>query len=141
MDLMNELRMTISGKHENESFVRNTVCAFCSELNPTVSEIEDIKTSVSEAYTNCIVHAYEGRNDGDVEVVVQLYDKLITIIIKDNGVGISDVEKAMEPFFTTKPADDRSGIGFTLIQTFMTSLDVSSDERGTVVMMTKAISG
>ena len=115
------------------------VAAFALQINPTLSEINDIKTAVSEAVTNCIVHGYNG-GPGKITVEVGLKNKLIDITIIDNGVGIDDIERAKEPFFTTRANDERSGMGFTLMESFMDNLEVKNNPGGgTVVNMTKTI--
>ncbi len=137
----NFMNLTIAAKSCNEAFARSVVAAFAAPLNPTVDEINDIKTAVSEAVTNCIVHAYDHDENGIIKIEAFLEDSTIHIAISDNGVGISDIEKARQPFFTTKSGDDeRSGLGFTVMETFMDSLSVAPNgEKGIVVTMTKAI--
>ncbi len=137
----NFMNLTIAAKSCNEAFARSVVAAFAAPLNPTVDEINDIKTAVSEAVTNCIVHAYDHDENGIIKIEAFLEDNTIHIAISDNGVGISDIEKARQPFFTTKSDDDeRSGLGFTVMETFMDSLNVAPNgEKGVVVTMTKAI--
>ncbi len=137
----NFMNLTIAAKSCNEAFARSVVAAFAAPLNPTVDEINDIKTAVSEAVTNCIVHAYNHDESGIIKIEAFLEDSTIHIAISDNGVGISDIEKARQPFFTTKSGDDeRSGLGFTVMETFMDSLSVAPNgEKGIVVTMTKAI--
>ena len=115
------------------------VTAFAVQINPTLSEINDIKTAVSEAITNSIVHGYNGKA-GKITVVVGIKQKLIDITIIDNGVGIDDIERAKQPFFTTRAKDERSGMGFTLMESFMDSLSVKNNpDGGLIVNMTKAI--
>lgn len=137
MMIKNYFKMTILSNTKNEAFVRTTVAAFCSELNPTIEEINDVKTAVSEAFTNCIVHAY---NNESKEVVIEtiIYENSVEIKIIDSGIGVADVQKAMEPFYTTKPEQERSGMGFTLMQAFMDDVKVISEVgKGTTVIMTK----
>lgn len=125
----------------NESFARVAVAAFISQLDPTLDELSDIKTAVSEAVTNCIVHAY--RSDiGTIYITVKLFeDNRVRITIKDKGCGIEDVEKAMEPMYTTSTEGDRAGLGFTVMSTFMDKLRVRSRPGfGTTVTMEKKIS-
>lgn len=140
MKVSNYFKMSILSSTENESFVRSTIGAFCSSLNPSVEEINDIKTSVSEAFTNCIVHAYNNEPK-EVNIDVTLFDEGVRITIQDMGCGIGDIEKAMEPFYTTKPEQERSGMGFTLMQAFMNNVEVLSESHGgTTVIMTKLLS-
>ena len=125
---------------ENESFARVVIAAFAVQLSPTVSEIADIKTAVSEAVTNAIVHGYEGSS-GMVTLRAAIDDRsTITVEVRDSGRGIADVPKAMEPFFTTHPEQERSGMGFAVMQTFMDDVDVeSAPGKGTIVRMSKRI--
>ena len=124
---------------ENESFARVVIAAFAVQLSPTVSEIADIKTAVSEAVTNAIVHGYEGTR-GMVTLRAMIDGTTLSIEISDKGKGIADVEQAMEPFFTTHPEQERSGMGFSVMQTFMDDLHVSSTPgSGTIIRMRKRI--
>ena len=143
---INTMRLEIASRSENESFARGTVAAFAAQLNPTLDEVNDIKTAVSEAVTNCVVHAYEGKHRKDdaftnykrIVIVCDLYRDGITISITDFGVGISNIDKAMQPFYTTKPDEERSGMGFTVMQSFMDTLRVTSNSGGgTTVTMQK----
>ena len=135
---MNKFSMRLLSKTCNEGFARSVVSAFCLELNPSIEEINDIKTAVSEAVTNCIVHAYNSQEDKYIQLSVSLEDEKAEIIIEDEGCGIDDVDKAMQPFFTTKPEQERSGMGFTLIQTFMDKVEIKSQKnKGTRVIMQK----
>ncbi|MDE5654347.1 MAG: anti-sigma F factor [Clostridia bacterium] len=136
---MNEFRLKLLSKTGNESFARSCVSAFCLELNPTLEEINDVKTAVSEAVTNCIVHAYNNSQEGKyIDLSVRLENGKVEIIIEDEGCGIDDVEKAIQPFYTTKPDQERSGMGFTLIKTFMDKVDIiSQKDKGTKVIMQK----
>lgn len=137
---MNKFCMQISALSSNEAFVRSTVSAFCAHLNPTLEQLEEIKTAVSEAFTNCVVHAYCRDDDQTIDVEVSLENDKASIIIEDHGRGIDDVEKAMQPFFTTRPEQERSGMGFTLMNTFMDNVAVFSQVgNGTKVVMTKII--
>lgn len=139
----NKMTVSFSAVTENEAFARNTVAAFCVALDPTVDQINDIKTAVSEAVTNCIVHAYpDGGNDRIVTVSTTINDDTVHIVVSDNGIGIADIKSAMQPFFTTKPEQERSGMGFTVMESFMDSLTVTPNTPcGTVVSMTKTIRG
>lgn len=131
--------MEFDGKSENESFARVVVAAFITRLDPTLEEVEDIKTAVSEAVTNSIIHGYENKG-GIITLACYIEDRELTIKIEDTGVGIKDVEKAMEPMFTTKPGEERSGMGFSFMEIFMDSLLVKSEpSKGTSVIMKKII--
>ena len=135
--MKNYLKMEFPALSENETFARGAVAAFCLRLNPSLDEISDVKTAVSEAVTNCIVHAY-GNRGGIVRIECEAEDDTLHIEISDSGKGIDDVARAVEPFFTTLEDEERSGMGFTIMQTFMTSLRVESAAgRGTKVIMTK----
>lgn len=133
------LELIIESKSENEGYARVAVAAFCTRLDPTLEEITDIKTVVSEAVTNCIVHGYEGRY-GKIYINVNITGSVVEVIIKDNGVGIDDIPKAMEPLYTSKPELERSGMGFSFMEAFMDELVVDSvKNRGTTVTMRKKI--
>lgn len=135
----NEMHMTFAADSVNESLARIAVAAFAMELNPTMDEIEDIRTAVSEAVTNAIIHGYEGE-EGLVELHCVLLDRLLHIEIKDVGKGIPDIEKARRPFYTTKPGEERSGMGFAFMEAFMDSVKVESEMNfGTRVIMEKEI--
>jgi stage II sporulation protein AB (anti-sigma F factor) len=134
------MKMTVLAKSGNESFIRSTVAAFCVPLNPTLEVINDIKTAVSEAVTNVIVHAYDEPEKNFIFVETELFDGYASIIVGDAGRGIRDVEEAMRPMFTSKPDKERSGMGFTFMQTFTDELIVESAEgAGTTVKMKKYI--
>lgn len=135
----NEMKLEFSSKSENEAFARITVASFASQLNPTIEQISDIKTAVSEAVTNCIIHGYENKT-GQIKVECKIQGKTIEIIIIDNGKGIKDIEKAKEPLYTTKPELERSGMGFTIMESFMDELKIESvEEVGTKIKMKKII--
>jgi stage II sporulation protein AB (anti-sigma F factor) len=139
MSYSNEMTLKFKSYSENEAFARACVASFCLPLNPTLEEITDIKTAVSEAVTNCVVHAYP-IEAGDVIVNVKLVDNSIYITVKDFGVGIEDVELAKQPFFTSKPNSERSGMGFTVMESFMDGVEVISTlGAGTTVVLTKTI--
>lgn len=124
---------------KNESFARVVVAAFVSRLNPTLEEIADIKTAVSEAVTNSIIHGYENR-EGRIRIETHIVEDTVTVIVKDFGAGIADVEKAMEPMYTSKPELERSGMGFAFMEAFMDELFVDSTVgQGTTVTMRKVI--
>ena len=139
MKAKNDFRMTIDSRSVNEAFSRSTVAAFAAQLDPTVDEITDIKTAVSEAVTNCIVHAYPNQI-GTITLRCRiLKDNVLDIVIKDKGVGIPDVEQARRASFTTGGAE-RSGMGFTIMESFMTSFDVTSAPgKGTTVHMRRKL--
>ena len=130
--------MTLPAIGGNEGFARAAVAAFCAPLSPTIEEINDVKTAVSEAVTNVIVHAYPG-DVGDIMLEVILYeDRVIDIKIGDQGVGMEDVEEAKKPFFTTRSAEEHSGMGFTIMEAFTDSLEIRSEKgNGTTVTMRK----
>lgn len=136
----NSFNMTLLARSSNESFARATVSAFASQLDPTLEEISDIKTAVSEAVTNCIVHAYD-NGIGKIYISAELLDNnVIKIKIRDKGKGIENVEKAMEPLFTTV-GGERAGLGFAVMMSFMDSVKVRSTVgKGTSIIMTKKIS-
>ena len=136
----NYVDIKIPSLSTNESFARAAVAAFCSSLNPTIEEISDIKTAVSEAVTNAIIHGYEDTV-GDIEIQCRIKGQMVEIIVEDFGCGIVNVDKAKEPLYTTKPELERSGMGFAVMETFMDELVVLSEkEIGTKVIMRKTIS-
>ena len=138
-NIKNEMKLEFLSKSSNEAFARIAVAAFASQLDPTIEEIADIKTSVSEAVTNAIIHGYPDC-DGVVKVVARLTDNDIEIEISDNGVGIENIEEAREPLFTTKSNLERSGMGFTIMENFMDNLKVESiSGLGTKITMKKKI--
>ena len=136
---INEMRLVIPSRSANESFARSAVAAFIAQLDPAVDELADIRTAVSEAVTNCIVHAYPDHI-GDIILTVRLFaDGKVTIRIKDKGCGIENVPQAMEPLFTTG-GEERSGLGFSVMESFTDRLRVVSHKgRGTLVTMEKYI--
>ena len=135
----NEMEIRFDSRSENEGFTRVSVASFLTQLNPTVEEVADVKTAVSEAVTNAIIHGYEQRVE-TVRIHCSIENQLFTVEISDRGKGIANVEKAMEPMFTTKPEDDRSGMGFSFMEAFMDSVEVESKVgEGTSVKMTKTI--
>ncbi|BBF45499.1 anti-sigma F factor [Lachnospiraceae bacterium KM106-2] len=139
MSNTNEMVLEFDSKSENESFARTVVAAFVSSLDPTMEEIADIKTAVSEAVTNCIIHGYE-NGPGKITMACSIDGNELSVTIRDQGVGIQDVKQAMEPLYTTKPELERSGMGFAFMDAFMDELDVKSEQgKGTVVTMTKKI--
>jgi len=137
--MKNEVKIQFLSKSENESFARMTVAALMANMDPTVEELADVKTAVSEAVTNSIIHGYSNAN-GIVYMECVTDENTITIIIKDNGKGIEDVKQAMEPMFTTNTDGERSGMGFTVMETFMDSISVDSIPGvGTKVTLVKQI--
>ena len=134
---MNEMQLKFLSRSENEVFARNVVAAFALPLNPTLSELSDVKTAVSEAVTNCIVHGYRNA-EGWITVRCVIEGEKLHIEISDGGTGIEDLEKALTPFYTTLPEEERSGMGFTFMLTFMTVFSVRSERgKGTTVTMCK----
>lgn len=134
----NFMSLKIKAVSENEAFARSAVAAFCVGANPTVDKLDDVKTAVSEAVTNSIVHGYENNPDGVVEITAILSGSTIHIEVTDTGVGIDDIERARAPFFTTKADEERSGMGFTVMESYMDSLSVEPNEpRGLTVRMSK----
>ena len=135
----NEMKIEFLSKSANEAFARIAVASFASQLDPTIEEIADIKTSVSEAVTNSIIHGYSNR-EGLVKVKAKLYENEIEIEVSDNGAGIENIEEAREPLYTTKGNLERSGMGFTIMENFMDDLSVESIVGlGTKIVMTKKI--
>lgn len=133
----NSMRLEFDAKSVNEGFARVAVSAFFAQLNPTLDEIEDVKTAVSEAVTNAIIHGY-GEKEGKVAVLCTYHDKDAKVMVEDEGVGILDIRKSMEPFFTTKPELERSGMGFAFMEAFMDEVKVESEPlKGTRVTMKK----
>ena len=135
----NEMKLEFISKSVNEAFARISIAAFASQLDPTIEELADIKTAVSEAVTNCIIHGYDNKQ-GIVKIVAKLKTNEIIIEISDNGKGIENVDIAKEPLYTTKPNLERSGMGFTIMESFMDNLEIeSSVGLGTKITMSKKI--
>lgn len=135
----NQMTVEFNSISKNESFARVVVAAFVSRLDPTLEEIADIKTAVSEAVTNSIIHGYDNQ-DGRIRIETNIVGDIVTVIVTDFGVGISDIDKAMEPMYTSKPELERSGMGFAFMEAFMDELFVESTPgKGTVVTMRKVI--
>ena len=141
MEVKNEFKLSFESKSVNESFCRLVVAAFVTPLDPTIEELTDLKTAVSEAVTNCIVHAY-ANTCGKIYITGQLLqDNIIKIKIKDNGLGIENIQKAMTPLFTTAPDEERSGLGFSVMESFMDNVTVkSAPGKGTTVTLEKRLS-
>lgn len=137
--MVNKIELRFSAISENEAFARQVVACFALRLNPSVAEISDIKTAVSEAVTNAIVHGYPD-SEGQIVLKAEINGNVLHINVSDDGVGIENLEEALEPFFTTKPEDERSGMGFTIMKSFMDNVNVVSNKGlGTSVYMTKLI--
>lgn len=135
----NEMMIEFDSRSCNEAFARVTVAAFLTQLNPTLEEVADVKTAVSEAVTNSIIHGYE-EEVHKIKIECAIDERQIRIIVNDNGKGIEDVKKAMEPLYTTKPDQDRSGMGFAFMEAFMDEVKVESRPgEGTKVTMWKTI--
>lgn len=141
MKSINELKMSIDSKSINEGFARVAVAAFVSGIDPNIEELTDIKTAVSEAVTNAVVHGY-GEAEGKIYITVSIYEKgYVRIKIRDKGIGIEDVEKAMEPLYTTV-GGERAGLGFAVMESFMDKVKVKSEPgKGTTVVLDKKIVG
>ena len=140
--VMNEMKLEFRAISDNEAFARTAVAAFVMQLGPTLEEISDIKTAVSEAVTNSIIHGYEGDDceENKVWINCRIKKDVLEVDIRDAGVGIENIEKAMEPLFTTKPELDRSGMGFAFMEAFMDDLEVISEVgQGTLVRMVKKL--
>ncbi|MDQ0088177.1 stage II sporulation protein AB (anti-sigma F factor) [Paenibacillus anaericanus] len=136
----NFMSLHFAARSENESFARVTVAAFVSQLDPTMDEITDLKTVVSEAVTNSIIHGYDGNPEGVVIISASIEDDTVTLIIEDKGRGIEDLELAKQPLYTSKPELERSGMGFTIMENFMDEFDVVSEVGGgTSIRMKKRI--
>lgn len=141
MDIVNEIKLTMDSRSINEGFSRVAVSAFIASADPNIEEITDIKTAVSEAVTNCIVHGYR-ETQGKIYITVSIFENnIIRIKIRDKGVGIDDIEKAMEPLYTTA-GEERAGLGFAVMESFMDKVRVTSKPgMGTTVVMEKKIWG
>lgn len=138
--MKNEMVVEFSSVSENESFARVTVGAFITQLDPTMDELTEIKTVVSEAVTNAIIHGYNNEAHHKVTITCAIDNDGIELTIKDNGIGINDVDEARQPLYTSKPELERSGMGFTIIENFMDSVEViSNPDTGTTVYMTKQL--
>jgi len=133
----NKIKIEFLSKSQNESFARVAVAAFASQLDPTIDEITDVKTAISEAVTNAIIHGYESEEEMiTIEAIINGTE--LTVIVNDTGKGIDNLELAMQPLYTSRPDLERSGMGFTVMETFMDSLEVKSDKgRGTSIIMKK----
>ena len=142
MRVYNETRILMLSRSANEGYARVAVSSFIAQLDPTVAELSDIKTAVSEAVTNSVIHGYENCI-GIIEITVRIFEnRIIEITVADKGKGIEDIELARQPLFTTGNLEERSGMGFTVMESFMDTLEVVSHKNeGTTVTMTKKLSG
>ena len=140
MKAINTMRLAFDSRSANEAFARTAVAAFLCSLDPTLDELTDIKTAVSEAVTNCIVHGYREQSN-KVYITAAIYsDNRVLIKIKDNGCGIEDIDKAREPLFTTRPSEERAGLGFAVMESMVDKVRVSSQPgKGTTVTLEKKI--
>ncbi|MCI6429894.1 MAG: anti-sigma F factor [Oliverpabstia sp.] len=139
MEQNNQMTIIFDSRSCNEGFARVAVAAFCTQLNPTLEEVADIKTAVSEAITNSIIHGYDNQVK-KIRIECRTEDKTLYVTVSDEGRGIPDIEKAMEPMFTTRPELDRSGMGFAFMEAFMDDIQVESEVgKGTIVRMKKTI--
>ncbi len=135
MKKRNFLLLEIPSKSENESLARVVVAALAAQLDPTIDELNDVKTAVSEAVTNAVIHAYDEK-EGIIVIKAELFENELVVEVEDRGSGIKDLEKAREPLFTTRPQDERSGMGFTIMENFMDQVEVITEEKvGTRVIM------
>lgn len=132
----NKFHLETDAVSQNESFLRNVVANFCLPLSPTIEQVADVKTAVSEAVTNCVVHAYR-KQGGKILLDCEILDDTMTISIRDFGCGIDDISMATKPFFTTKENDERAGLGFTLISALTDEMTVENMETGVLVVMKK----
>lgn len=135
----NNMKIEFPNNSDNERFARTVAAAFVLELDPTMDQISEIKTAISEAVTNAIIHGYD-NSEGMVIMEGSIYDDTVEFIVSDNGVGIPDIRRAREPLFTGKPEMERSGMGFTIMETFMDSVEVESEVgKGTRIIMSKQL--
>jgi stage II sporulation protein AB (anti-sigma F factor) len=140
MEPINEMKLEFLSKSNNESFARVVAAAFASQLDPTIEELADVKTAVSEAVTNAIIHGYENKY-GYIRMNCRLYSNSVEISVIDDGKGIEDIELARQPLYTSRPDMERSGMGFTVMESFMNKVEVvSSQGKGTTVTMYKTFS-
>ncbi|MCI8764434.1 MAG: anti-sigma F factor [Lachnospiraceae bacterium] len=136
---MERFRMEIESLSKNEELARVVTAVFMSRLDPTLEELDDVKTAVSEAVTNAVIHGYQ-EGEGIIYIELQAEDKQLTVLVRDLGVGIRDVKQAMEPMYTSDPSGERSGMGFSFMEAFMDQVEVESEPgRGTLITMKKKI--
>lgn len=135
------MELTFLSVSENEAFARSTVAAFVAQLNPTLDEVTEIKTVVSEAVTNAIIHAYDHKSDSEITITCGIYaNQEIEMTITDKGTGIENIYEAKEPLYTSKPELERSGMGFSIMESFMDSLEIHSElDKGTTIIMKKQL--
>jgi stage II sporulation protein AB (anti-sigma F factor) len=140
MEIRNFMSLQFASRSENEGFARVAVAAFIAQLDPTMNELTDIKTVVSEAVTNAIIHGYDNAPTEIISISVEIIGEQITITVEDKGAGIADLDLARQPLFTSKPELERSGMGFTIMENFMDEIEIISGVgKGTIVTMTKRI--
>ena len=140
--MLNDMKLVIPAMSENEALARSVVGAFAARLDPTLEEVEDIRTAVSEAVTNAIIHGYEGMQEGEVTLYAAAQGRQLFLEVQDHGRGIGNIEQARAPFYTSRPDLERSGMGFTIMESFMDQVAViSGPGQGTVVRMVKTIKG
>jgi len=138
--MRNHMELTFDSISQNESFARAVAAAFAAQLNPTIAELSDIRTAVSEAVTNAIVHGYGNDASKSINMICSIYEDVFEVIVQDEGKGMDNVSLAMQPFYTTMPGTERSGMGFSVMEAFMDGLEVeSAPGRGTKVVMKKRI--
>jgi stage II sporulation protein AB (anti-sigma F factor) len=134
------MKLEFASRSENEAFARVVVASFASQLDPDMNELTDIKTVVSEAVTNAIIHGYEGNPDCTVTITARIDDDMLFLTIEDSGIGIADPQEARQPLYTSKPELERSGMGFTIMENFMDKVEIDTEMgRGTTVRMAKRI--
>ncbi|MCH1624822.1 anti-sigma F factor [Ferdinandcohnia quinoae] len=139
--MKNEMHLQFSALSQNESFARVTVAAFITQLDPTLDEITEIKTVVSEAVTNSIIHGYENDPNGIVYISCMIEDSIVHLTIRDEGIGITNIDEARQPLYTTKPELERSGMGFTIMENFMDEVEIETHTtKGTTLRLTKHLS-
>ena len=140
--MLNDMKLVIPAMSENEALARSVVGAFAARLDPTLEEVEDNRTAVSEAVTNAIIHGYEGMQEGEVTLYAAAQGRQLFLEVQDHGRGIGNIEQARAPFYTSRPDLERSGMGFTIMESFMDQVEViSGPDQGTVVRMVKTIKG
>ncbi|RBW70371.1 anti-sigma F factor [Bacillus taeanensis] len=138
--MKNNMYLQFSALSQNESFARVTVAAFIAQLDPTMDELTEIKTVVSEAVTNAIIHGYESNPNGMVYISVTLDENVVKLQIRDEGIGIHNLDEARQPLYTSKPELERSGMGFTIMENFMDEVEIETNQNGTTVNLTKYLS-
>jgi stage II sporulation protein AB (anti-sigma F factor) len=137
----NEMTLEFTAVSQNESFARVTIAAFVAQLDPTMDELTEIKTVISEAVTNAIIHGYENKGNGKVTITAVIEDDTVNLMIHDDGVGIENIEEARQPLYTSKPELERSGMGFTIMENFMDHVNIETASCcGTTVYLTKHLS-